>query len=233
MRVAGERSLTRSDTRRASLTSHSSPSPSNPTRPETLPGGTALTAVLRARFRRRSLPFLRGKGRTDVKGVRRRAVENNGYALAAPWGLQMSAKAVSSVVVCADLAGEIPHVVPALSCPDLQDLITRFGGYDDKIPAEAWKQVDRNIAAYRRQLRSLAVTGVSKPTASNPYKLYPASEECCLCYQRGAFGYRKQTLARFGRLALLSESTCAGDLIWFCHQHKPANDFADARRGTP
>ena len=132
----------------------------------------------------------------------------------------------------ADLASEIPHAVPALSCPDLQDLITRFGGYN-KIPAEAWKQFDRNIAAYRRQLRALTVTGVSKPTASNPYKLYPASEECCLCYQRGAFGYRKQTLARFGRRDLLSESTSADDLIWFCHQHKPANDFADARRGTP
>jgi hypothetical protein len=179
MRVAGERSLNRSDTWRASPTSHSSPSLSNPTRPETLLGGTALTAV-----------------------------------------------------PSADLAGEIPHAVPALSCPDLQDLITRFGGYN-KIPAEAWKQFDRNIAAYRRQLRARAVTGISKLTASDPFKLYPASEECCLCYQRGAFGYRKQTLARFGRLALLSESTCADDLIWFCHQHKPANDFADARRGTP
>ncbi len=49
MRVAGERSHTRSDTRRASLTSHPSPSPSKPTASATLLGGTALNVVLRAR----------------------------------------------------------------------------------------------------------------------------------------------------------------------------------------
>src|ERR1700730_15867150 len=53
MRVAGERSLTRSDTRRASLTSHSSPSSSKPTASATLLGGTALNVVLSARGRSR------------------------------------------------------------------------------------------------------------------------------------------------------------------------------------
>jgi hypothetical protein len=53
MRVARERSLTRSDTRRASLTSHSSPSPSKPTASATLLCGTALNVVLSARGRSR------------------------------------------------------------------------------------------------------------------------------------------------------------------------------------
>jgi hypothetical protein len=52
MRVAAERSHTRSDTRRASLTSHPSPSPSKPTASATT-GGTALNVVLRARGRSR------------------------------------------------------------------------------------------------------------------------------------------------------------------------------------
>ena len=53
LRVAGELSHTRSATRRATLTSHSSPSPPRPTASATLPGGTALSVVLRASGRSR------------------------------------------------------------------------------------------------------------------------------------------------------------------------------------
>ena len=49
LRLAEQRSHTRSDTWRASLTSHSSPSLSKPTAPGPLLAGTALNIVLRAK----------------------------------------------------------------------------------------------------------------------------------------------------------------------------------------
>jgi hypothetical protein len=58
-RVAGERSHKRSDNRRASPPSNSSPSPSKPTASGNLPS-TALTVVLRARGRSRFDALLEG-----------------------------------------------------------------------------------------------------------------------------------------------------------------------------
>jgi hypothetical protein len=113
--------------------------------------------------------------------------------------------------------------------PDLQKLVGIFGGYA-KIPQWAWAKWDADTAAYRSRI-GMVTPGPSKSTAVVPVRLYPSSEECCQCYQRGVRGYHGETLARMGftdpDLAGLAQP---GGLIWFCEQHSPANHFADARR---
>jgi hypothetical protein len=130
---------------------------------------------------------------------------------------------------------QLPTIAPrhdldyfdAQGCPDLQRFIPIFGGYS-KIPAWAWARWDTDNAGYRTRMVVIA-TGSSTSKQVVPIRLYPASEECCRCYQHGVFGYRGETLARMGltHLAALAEP---GELIWFCDAHKPAKHFADARR---
>jgi hypothetical protein len=96
--------------------------------------------------------------------------------------------------------------------PDLQKLVTIFGGYN-KIPTEAWTRFDADMAAYRE--RMVRVTAAPAQVAqANPFKQYPNSEECCCCYQRGTFGYYNK----------------GGELDWFCADHRQAKFFADSRR---
>jgi hypothetical protein len=84
----------------------------------------------------------------------------------------------------------------ARDCPDLQRLVGIFGGYN-LIPPEAWQQFDADVAAYQKLLRAHTPVTPSLPAVtSNPFKLYPASEECCPCYRRGIIGFRTETKLR-------------------------------------
>jgi hypothetical protein len=80
--------------------------------------------------------------------------------------------------------------------PDLQKLVGIFGGYA-KIPQWASAKWDADTAAYRSRM-GMVTPGPSKSTAVVPVRLYPSSEECCQCYQRGVLGYHGETLARLG-----------------------------------
>jgi hypothetical protein len=68
------------------------------------------------------------------------------------------------------------------------------------------------------------------PAPTSKPRSYSSWEECATCFAHGIFGYRKETLARFGQLTPAA-STEPGELVWFCCKHMPARFFADARRG--
>lgn len=97
-------------------------------------------------------------------------------------------------------------------CPDLQRLVDIFGGYN-KIPVEAWALFDADIAAYRARMVRVPAAPTQNAQAT-PFKLYPNSEECRCCYQRGTFGCRNKD----------------NEFDWYCVDHRPAKFFADARR---
>jgi hypothetical protein len=116
-----------------------------------------------------------------------------------------------------------------VTCPDLQELVARFGGYP-KITAEAWARFDADIAAYHRRRRVIATAVVTPQAAETaPCRGYSSFEECIACFARGIFGYRKPTLAELGQLTAAAAAE-PGELVWFCRRHMPARHFADARR---
>jgi hypothetical protein len=112
----------------------------------------------------------------------------------------------------------------ARGCPDLQKIIGLFDGYA-AIPEWAWAWFDADLAVFR--VRMTAFSPVSIKRTPRPWRSYPKSEECCDCYQHGAFGYSAESLRRMEHPELTDPT---GEMVWFCDRHRPGKFFADAGR---
>jgi hypothetical protein len=104
------------------------------------------------------------------------------------------------------------------SPPDLQELVAAAGGYK-KITPEMWAAFDQAMDEYQKARRE-GLANDKANSAREEIRFFGTLEQawpferCVECGAEAHFGYRN----------------AAGELEWFCTEHRLAKCWADARR---